>query len=128
MWGGGGIAGDRGVFGISVAAELAGVPVQTLRLFEARGLIEPSRTVGGTRRYSSDDVGRARHINELQDEGLNLAGIAAVMTLEARTDVLEAENAALHAEITRLRASLPDQAGITTNASGARRRGRARKR
>lgn len=106
VWtGGDGIAGDRGVFGISVAAELAGVPVQSLRLFEARGLLEPARTEGGTRRYSSDDISRARHINALQADGLNLAGIAAVLALESRNDQLAAENAALHAELARARTS-----------------------
>jgi MerR family transcriptional regulator/heat shock protein HspR len=99
--GGDGIAADRGVFGISVAAELAGVPVQSLRLFEAHGLIEPARTEGGTRRYSSDDIGRAQRINQLQNTGLNLAGIAAVLALEA-------ENAALHTEIRRLQTALDD--------------------
>jgi DNA-binding transcriptional MerR regulator len=105
VWSGGdGIAGDRGVFGISVAAELAAVPVPSLRLFEAWGLIEPIRTEGGTRRYSSDDISRARHVNALQVDGLNLAGIAVVLNLETRNDMLAAENAALRAELSRLRA------------------------
>lgn len=104
VWSAGdGIAADRGVFGISVAAELAGVPVPSLRLFESRGLIDPARTDGGTRRYSSDDISRARHVTELQDAGLNLAGIAAVLALEDRLETLVSENAGLHAEITRLR-------------------------
>lgn len=122
--GGAPIAGDRGVFGISVAAELVGVPVQTLRLFETRGLLEPSRTNGGTRRYSSDDVGRARHINELQEAGLNLAGIGAVLTLEDRLEVLAAENAGLHAELTRLRKTTPVHAS-TDAPDRARQRGRS---
>ncbi len=127
VWsGGGGISGDRGVFGISVAAELAGVPVQSLRLFETRGLLEPSRTEGGTRRYSSDDIGRARHINALQADGLNLAGIAAVLLLETRNQELAAENAALHAEITQLRQSVPAPTGATSQPPGHR-RNRSRK-
>jgi MerR family transcriptional regulator, heat shock protein HspR len=128
VWSGGdGIAGNRGVFGISVAAELADVPVQSLRLFETRGLLEPSRTDGGTRRYSSDDVSRARHITALQADGLNLAGIAAVLDLETRNDVLAAENAALHAEITRLRQSLYPNATTEKTARGRTGRGRSRK-
>lgn len=73
---------DRGVYGISVAAELVGTGVQNLRLYEARGLVEPSRTEGGTRRYSADDLVRLRHISELLAAGLNLAGIAMVLQLE----------------------------------------------
>ncbi|HVX47395.1 MAG TPA: MerR family transcriptional regulator [Mycobacteriales bacterium] len=89
----------RAVFGISVAAELSGVAVQSLRLYETRGLLEPDRTTGGTRRYSSQDVHRARRINQLLDDGLNLTGIAAVLALEA-------ENAALRMEIDGLRRRL----------------------
>ncbi|WP_375500448.1 MerR family transcriptional regulator [uncultured Jatrophihabitans sp.] len=81
----------RGVYGISVAAELVGMGVQTLRLYEARGLLEPSRTDGGTRRYSSDDLDRLRHIGELIEAGLNLAGIAMVLDLEAQNHRLRAE-------------------------------------
>jgi len=119
---GSGIAADRGVFGISVAAELAGVPVQSLRLFEAHGLLEPTRTEGGTRRYSSDDIGRARHINALQTDGLNLAGIAAVVMLETRNQQLATENAALHAEITQLRQSQSTQPRTTTQPPTSRRK------
>lgn len=72
----------RGVYSISVAAELVGMGTQTLRLYEARGLLEPNRTPGGTRRYSSDDVDRLRRIAELLAAGLNLAGIAMVLSLE----------------------------------------------
>jgi MerR family transcriptional regulator, heat shock protein HspR len=82
---------DRGVYGITVAADLVGTGVQNLRLYEARGLIEPARTDGGTRRYSADDVDRLRRISELLAAGLNLAGIAMVM-------VLETENAQLRAD------------------------------
>ncbi len=75
-------AGERGVYGISVAAELVGMGVQNLRLYEARGLLEPERTGGGTRRYSADDLDRLRRIGDLLDAGLNLAGIAMVMDLQ----------------------------------------------
>jgi MerR family transcriptional regulator/heat shock protein HspR len=73
---------SRGVYGISVAAELAGMGTQTLRLYEARGLLEPDRSAGGTRRYSDDDIERLQHIGELLEGGLNIAGVAAVLQLE----------------------------------------------
>lgn len=72
----------RGVYGISVAAELVGVGVQALRLYEARGLLMPARTAGGTRRYSDRDLERLRRIAVLLDAGLNLAGIAMVLELQ----------------------------------------------
>jgi MerR family transcriptional regulator, heat shock protein HspR len=78
----------RGVYPISVAAELVGSGVQNLRLYETRGLLRPARTEGGTRRYSADDLARLRRIGELLAAGLNLAGIQMVLELEA-------ENAAL---------------------------------
>src|SRR3954454_11384854 len=80
----------RGVYGISVAAELVGMGVQTLRLYEARGLLLPDRTDGGTRRYSADDLDRLRRIGELLDAGLNLAGIRTVLDLEAQNQQLRA--------------------------------------
>ena len=86
-----GPAADRGVFGISVAAELVGTGIQNLRLYERRGLLEPDRTEGGTRRYSSDDLDRLKRIGELLDAGLNLAGIAFVLGLEADNAQLRAE-------------------------------------
>ena len=73
---------DRGVYAISVAAELVGMGAQNLRLYEARGLIEPNRTDGGTRRYSANDLDRLRRIGDLLDAGLNLAGIGMVLGLE----------------------------------------------
>lgn len=86
----------RGVFGISVVADLVGTGVQNLRAYERRGLVEPSRTAGGTRLYSEADVSRLHRIAELLAGGLNLAGIAMVLDLED-------DNA-------RLRAELGDQA------------------
>ena len=74
--------GDRGVYGISVAADLVGMGVQNLRLYEARGLLEPERTDGGTRRYSANDLDRLRRIGDLLHAGLNLAGIGMVLELE----------------------------------------------
>lgn len=81
----------RGVYGISVAAELVGMGVQTLRLYEARGLLEPERTGGGTRRYSANDLDRLRRIGDLLEAGLNLAGIAMVLELEAENRRLRAD-------------------------------------
>jgi MerR family transcriptional regulator, heat shock protein HspR len=73
---------DRGVYGISTAAELVGTGAQNLRLYETRGLLEPARTDGGTRRYSANDLDRLRRISDLLAAGLNLAGIAMVLQLE----------------------------------------------
>lgn len=84
-------ASDRAVYGITVAAELVGMGVQNLRLYEARGLIEPERTPGGTRRYSGDDLDRLRRIGDLLQAGLNLAGIAMVLQLETENDQLRAD-------------------------------------
>ena len=77
------------VFVISVAAELAGVHPQTLRIYERKGLLEPARTGGGSRRYSEEDISRLRRIQELTNEGLNLAGVRMVLELEARVAELE---------------------------------------
>jgi MerR family transcriptional regulator, heat shock protein HspR len=81
---------DRGVYGISLVAELVETGVQNLRLYEARGLIAPARTGGGTRRYSANDVDRLRRIGELLGAGLNLAGIAMVIALETENATLRA--------------------------------------
>ena len=81
----------RGVFGMSVAAELVGLDPQSLRLYERRGLIDPQRTAGGTRRYSPDDLDRLRRIKALLAAGLNLAGIAMVLDLEADNDTLRSQ-------------------------------------
>ena len=74
--------GAHGVYGISVAAELSGLGVQTLRLYESRGLVAPARTAGGTRRYSRDDLLRVQRVVDLLDGGLNLAGVGMVLDLE----------------------------------------------
>ena len=88
---------DEGVFAISVAAEMASMQIQNLRVYERRGLVAPDRTSGGTRLYSEDDVDRLRRIGDLLAAGLNLAGIAAVLALEA-------DNERLRAQVARLRA------------------------
>jgi MerR family transcriptional regulator/heat shock protein HspR len=81
----------RAVYVISVAAELAGVHPQTLRIYERKGLLDPARTAGGNRRYSDIDLDRLRRIAELTDEGLNLAGVRRVLELEAEIARLEGE-------------------------------------
>jgi MerR family transcriptional regulator/heat shock protein HspR len=85
---------SRGVYGMSVASELVGLPAQSLRLYEQRGLLEPARTQGGTRRYSDDDLERLRRIAQLLDDGLNLAGIAMVLDLERDNERLRAKQRA----------------------------------
>jgi MerR family transcriptional regulator/heat shock protein HspR len=79
------------VFVISVAAELAGVHPQTLRIYERKGLVDPARTGGGSRRYSEDDIDRLKRIQDLTNEGLNLAGVKRVLQLEAEIDRLQDE-------------------------------------
>src|SRR5262245_9219614 len=79
----------RGVFMISVAAELADMHPQTLRMYEARGLIEPQRSPKNTRLYSQRDVELLQRIHQLTAEGLNLAGVERVLELESRVDELE---------------------------------------
>ncbi|HEX6198617.1 MAG TPA: helix-turn-helix transcriptional regulator [Jiangellaceae bacterium] len=82
---------DQGVYSISVASELTGIGPQTLRLYEDKGLVEPERTGGGTRRYSDEDVQRIRRVAELTAAGLNLAGVGLVLELEAENDRLRAQ-------------------------------------
>ncbi len=83
---------EHAVYVISVAAELAGMHPQTLRIYERRGLVQPARTQGGNRRYSDVDIERLRRISELAGEGMNLEGIRRVMVLEIEVDRLRAEN------------------------------------
>jgi MerR family transcriptional regulator, heat shock protein HspR len=86
----------RGVYAISVAAELTGTAVQNLRVYERHGLVDPGRTEGGTRRYSEEDLGRIRRVLDLLADGLNLAGVAMVLELQddnARLRRVAAENA-----------------------------------
>ena len=82
-----------GVYGISVAADLVGTGVQNLRAYEKAGLVEPLRTSGGTRLYSSDDIARMRRIADLVAEGLNLNAIAIVLDLQDTNERLRRENA-----------------------------------
>lgn len=92
----------QAVYVISVAAELAGVHPQTLRIYERKGLVEPGRTQGGSRRYSEADIALLRRIQELTNDGLNLAGVKRVLELEA-------EVADLRRQIEELRAQAADE-------------------
>ncbi|MEQ1874381.1 MAG: MerR family transcriptional regulator [Ilumatobacteraceae bacterium] len=83
---------EHAVYVISVAAELAGMHPQTLRIYERRGLVQPARTQGGNRRYSDVDIARLLRISELAAEGMNLEGIRRVMDLELEVERLGAEN------------------------------------
>lgn len=94
----------RGVYGISVAADLSGIAAPTLRLYERRGLLEPARTEGGTRRYSDDDLTRLQRITELVDQGVNLAGVGHILHLENRISQLESDYLELALRNTRLKA------------------------
>jgi MerR family transcriptional regulator, heat shock protein HspR len=92
----------RAVYVISVAAELAGVHPQTLRIYERKGLVDPARTAGGSRRYSDADIAVLQRIQQLTNEGLNLAGVERVLALEAelavtRVELAEARQAAAQA-------------------------------
>ena len=83
---------DRAVYIISVAAELAGVHPQTLRIYERKGLVAPQRTSGNTRRYSDRDIALLRQIQDLtQEGGINLAGVKVIIELQAQLDALRAE-------------------------------------
>src|ERR1700677_5194221 len=84
---------DRGLFSISVAAELAGLHPQTLRIYEREGLLDPARSVGGTRRYSRRDIDRLAEICAPTADGLNLGGIRRGLALEDATRQLQAEPA-----------------------------------
>ncbi len=90
---------EKGVFAISVAADLAGMHPQTLRIYEREGLLQPARSEGGTRRYSGADVERLKAIGSLTSAGLNLAGVKRVLELEL-------ELAELRGDIERLTAQL----------------------
>ena len=81
---------DRGVYGISVAAELSGAPIQSIRLWERHGLLTPARTQGGTRRYSAEDLDRIARITALVAAGVNIAGITRIIELEDANTALRA--------------------------------------
>ena len=100
----------RGLFSISVAAELTGLHPQTLRIYEREGLVDPSRSPGGTRRYSTDDIGRLHQIMALTADGLNLAGVRRVLELQEETRRLQAEIDQLKAVAHKASSPAPAQA------------------
>ncbi len=123
----------KAVYVISVAAELAGMHPQTLRIYERRGLVSPARTEGGNRRYSDEDIALLRRISELTEAGLNLEGIRRVMALEnenqrLRRELGQAREIAVHAiqEAEKLASSsgggdlVPLKQAVAVFADGAR--------
>ncbi len=97
---------DRALYIISVAAELAAVHPQTLRIYELKGLIEPSRTEGRSRRYSDRDIALLQRIQELTNDGVSLAGVRRILELEDALDDVRAEVEQLHAALSRARDEL----------------------
>ena len=99
---------QRALYIISVAAELAGVHAQTLRIYERKGLIEPARTEGGSRRYSDHDIQLLQRIQELTNEGVGLAGVRRILDLEAEVDDLREIVAQLQEELAAARRQLEE--------------------
>jgi MerR family transcriptional regulator/heat shock protein HspR len=97
---------QRALYIISVAAELAGVHPQTLRIYERKGLIEPSRTEGRSRRYSDRDIALLQRIQELTNEGVSLAGVRRILELEAELEEVQGRVAALEEALARARQDL----------------------
>ena len=93
---------DKPLYMISIAAELAGVHPQTLRMYEQKGLITPKRTGGNTRMYSQADIERLNMISELTSEGINLAGVSRILDLQGRLDQRDKEIDDLHKRVRRL--------------------------
>ena len=89
----------QAVYVISVAAELAGCHPQTLRIYERKGLVQPARTGGGSRRYSEADIELLQEIQELTNQGMNLVGVQRVLELEARIGQLESQIGALQEQV-----------------------------
>jgi DNA-binding transcriptional MerR regulator len=110
---------DHAVYAISVAAELSGLAIQSLRLYERKGLLEPARTTAGTRRYSQSDIRRLRRIAELVGSGVNLAGVEAVLALEQ-------DNAALRRDLATARAEAAASSGGPGAATASYRADRTR--
>ncbi|MEW6059199.1 MAG: helix-turn-helix transcriptional regulator [Actinomycetota bacterium] len=108
---------DRAVYIISVAAELAGVHPQTLRIYERRGLLRPKRTSGNTRRYSERDIARLQMIQELtQGQGVNLAGVKMIMEMQVEIEELRRRAAGLETELRRVRRGRPVPLGPSSAA------------
>ena len=94
---------ERAVYIISVAAELAGMHPQTLRIYERKGLLRPARTAGNTRRYSERDIDRLREIHDLTERGVNLAGVKMVMEMQAKLERIRREMEEMGRELERSR-------------------------
>ena len=118
---------QRGVYSISVAAELSGIPVQSLRLYEQRGLLAPARTAGGTRRYSDDDLVRLQRIAELLSDGVNVAGIGQILHLEDRNTQLETHNTELRTANSQLKSDNAALASADRRANAGKGRSQAKK-
>ncbi|HVL64097.1 MAG TPA: helix-turn-helix transcriptional regulator [Actinomycetota bacterium] len=99
---------EQAIYIISVAAELAGVHPQTLRVYERKGLLRPQRTEGNTRRYSERDIELLRRIQDLTNEGVNLAGVTRILELERKLERLEARNERLVRELEETLAQLTE--------------------
>ncbi|MBO0772649.1 MAG: helix-turn-helix transcriptional regulator [Actinobacteria bacterium] len=110
----------RGLFSISVAAELTGLHPQTLRIYEREGLLDPARSPGGTRRYSTDDIGRLYRIMALTADGLNLAGVRKVLELQEETRRLQTEIDQLKAAASRQAHGTAARLHFTLNSAGPR--------
>jgi len=101
---------DRAIYVISVAAELAGVHPQTLRIYERKGLLQPQRTAGNTRRYSERDIALLQKIQQLTAEGINLAGVMRVLELESEIGMLRTRHVQAIAELERTLGDLQELA------------------
>jgi MerR family transcriptional regulator/heat shock protein HspR len=110
---------SRAVFMISVAAELAEMHPQTLRMYEARGLITPRRSPKNTRLYSYEDVERLRRIQRMTDEGLNLAGVETVLELEARIERMRAEMGRMRKQAAEMERRMLSELARAARANGA---------
>lgn len=99
---------ERAVYIISVAAELAGMHPQTLRIYERKGLLRPARTAGNTRRYSERDIDRLREIQELTQRGVNLAGVKMIMEMQAKLERVRREVKDMNRELERAKERLDD--------------------
>lgn len=100
---------ERALYFISVAAELAGVHPQTLRIYERKGLLSPARTTGRSRRYSERDIALLRRIQELTNEGVSLAGVQRILALEAELEAAQAHIVRLEARIDATRREADEQ-------------------
>ena len=104
---------DRALYVISVAAELAGVHPQTLRIYERKGLLSPARTSGRSRRYSERDIALLRRIQELTNDGVSLAGVQRILELEDQLDAAKERIARLESHLDALRREMEERVEAT---------------